>query len=88
MASAWRNPPCRPLENQLVLQLPGEQDPTAAARILGDTALLEFRAQAEAPRLSFRSSASAAIPGQAILQLRKNQRQPRVRRRMRWIWMI
>ena len=30
--------------NQLVLQLPGEQDPTAA-RILGDTALLEFRAQ-------------------------------------------
>jgi preprotein translocase subunit SecD len=31
--------------NQLVLQLPGEQDPTRAATVLGSTALLEFRAQ-------------------------------------------
>ncbi|MFM7086736.1 MAG: protein translocase subunit SecD [Cyanobium sp.] len=31
--------------DQLVLQLPGEQDPTRAARVLGTTALLEFRAQ-------------------------------------------
>ncbi len=31
--------------DQLVLQLPGEQDPTRAARVLGSTALLEFRAQ-------------------------------------------
>ena len=32
-------------ENQLVLQLPGVTDPTRAARVLGTTALLEFRAQ-------------------------------------------
>ncbi len=32
-------------ENQLVLQLPGEEDPSRAARVLGETALLEFRAQ-------------------------------------------
>ncbi|MDA0717104.1 MAG: protein translocase subunit SecD [Cyanobacteria bacterium] len=32
-------------EDQLVLQLPGEQDSTRAAKVLGTTALLEFRAQ-------------------------------------------
>ena len=32
-------------EKQLVLQLPGVTDPTRAARVLGTTALLEFRAQ-------------------------------------------
>jgi preprotein translocase subunit SecD len=32
-------------EDQLVLQLPGEQDPSRAAKVLGTTALLEFRAQ-------------------------------------------
>lgn len=32
-------------DDQLVLQLPGEQDPTRAASVLGTTALLEFRAQ-------------------------------------------
>ncbi|MBM5802025.1 MAG: protein translocase subunit SecD, partial [Cyanobacteria bacterium K_DeepCast_35m_m2_023] len=31
--------------DQLMLQLPGEQDPTRAAKVLGTTALLEFRAQ-------------------------------------------
>ena len=31
--------------NKLVVQLPGEQDPSRAAEILGSTALLEFRAQ-------------------------------------------
>ena len=32
-------------DDQLVLQLPGVTDPTRAARVLGSTALLEFRAQ-------------------------------------------
>ena len=32
-------------DDHLVLQLPGEQDPGRAARVLGTTALLEFRAQ-------------------------------------------
>ena len=31
--------------NQLLSELPGEQDPSNAARVLGKTALLEFRAQ-------------------------------------------
>ncbi len=31
--------------DQLVLQLPGEQDPSRAAKVLGTTALLEFRVQ-------------------------------------------
>ena len=31
--------------NQLILELPGEQDPSKASRILGKTALLEFRSQ-------------------------------------------
>ncbi len=32
-------------DDQLLLQLPGEEDPSRAARVLGETALLEFRAQ-------------------------------------------
>jgi preprotein translocase subunit SecD len=32
-------------DDQLVLQLPGEQDPSRAAKVFGTTALLEFRAQ-------------------------------------------
>lgn len=32
-------------DDQLVLQLPGEQDPSRAAKVLGTTALLEFRVQ-------------------------------------------
>ena len=31
--------------DQLLLELPGEQDPSAAAKVLGETALLEFRVQ-------------------------------------------
>ncbi len=31
--------------NQLILELPGEQDPIAASRVIGKTALLEFRTQ-------------------------------------------
>ncbi len=44
--------------NQLIIELPGEQDPTAASRIIGKTALLEFRTQSldtygELKRLQF-----------------------------------
>ena len=31
--------------NQLILELPGEQDPISASRVIGKTALLEFRTQ-------------------------------------------
>ena len=53
--------------NQLVLQLPGEQDPTAAARILGDTALLEFRAQSPETEVNFRSLRQLQSQANAIL---------------------
>ena len=33
--------------DQLILELPGEQNPLSASRILGKTALLEFRTQKE-----------------------------------------
>ena len=60
--------------DQLVLQLPGEQDPTAAARVLGDTALLEFRAQREGTEAEFRSLRQLQSQARAILQLRKDRR--------------
>ena len=60
--------------DQLLLQLPGEQDPTAAARVLGDTALLEFRAQREGTEAEFRSLRQLQSQARAILQLRKDQR--------------
>ena len=33
--------------DQLILELPGEQNPLVASRVLGKTALLEFRTQKE-----------------------------------------
>ncbi len=33
--------------DQLILELPGEQNPSVASRVLGKTALLEFRTQKE-----------------------------------------
>ncbi len=64
--------------DQLVLQLPGEQDPTRAANVLGTTALLEFRAQKPGTEqrmqelLSLKRQATALLsrlnaPGQASL---------------------
>ena len=58
--------------DQLVLQLPGEQDPTAAARVLGDTALLEFRAQREGTEAEFRSLRQLQSQARAILHLRED----------------
>ncbi len=37
--------------DQLILELPGEQEPSRAARVLGKTALLEFRAQRAGTRI-------------------------------------
>ena len=42
-------------DDQLVLQLPGEQDPSRAAKVLGETALLEFRAQKPGTEQEIRS---------------------------------
>ena len=60
-------------ESQLVLQLPGEQDPTAAARVLGDTALLEFRAQKPDTSGTFRGLRQLRDQAEAIIKLREEQ---------------
>ena len=60
-------------DNQLVLQLPGEQDPTRAARVLGDTALMEFRSISEGAETEFRRLQSLRTQAQAVLTLREQQ---------------
>ena len=42
-------------KDQLILELPGEQDPSSAARILGKTALLEFRSQKSGTNQEFKN---------------------------------
>ena len=41
--------------DQLILELPGEQNPSSASRILGKTALLEFRSQKENTSLQLKN---------------------------------
>jgi preprotein translocase subunit SecD len=59
--------------DQLVLQLPGEQDPSRAARVLGTTALLEFRAQKSGTEDQMRGLLALKRQAQAVLA----SRQPR-----------
>ncbi len=72
--------------NQLILELPGEQDPENAARLLGKTALLEFRTQRagtkdlmktlQALRLQVRNSLQTnQIDGNDVLAGPKSQAQ-------------
>jgi preprotein translocase subunit SecD len=60
-------------DTQLVLQLPGEQDPTRAADLLGSTAMLEFRAQKPGTEGDFRSLRQLRSQVEAILRLREEQ---------------
>ena len=60
-------------DTQLVLQLPGEQDPTRAARVLGSTAMLEFRAQKPGAEGDLRSLRQLRSQVRAILRLRNEQ---------------
>ena len=60
-------------DTQLVLQLPGEQDPTGAARVLGSTAMLEFRAQKPGAEGDLRSLRQLRSQVRAILRLREDQ---------------
>jgi preprotein translocase subunit SecD len=57
--------------DQLVLQLPGEQDPSRAARVLGSTALLEFRAQKSGTEDQMRGLLALKRQAQAVLALRE-----------------
>jgi len=53
--------------DQLLLQLPGEQDPSRAARVLGTTALLEFRAQKPGTEQQMRGLLALKRQAQAVL---------------------
>ncbi|MFM7312903.1 MAG: protein translocase subunit SecD [Cyanobium sp.] len=57
--------------DQLVLQLPGEQDPTRAARVLGTTALLEFRAQNPGTEAEMQGLLKLKRQAESVLAARK-----------------
>jgi preprotein translocase subunit SecD len=58
-------------DDQLVLQLPGEQDPSRAAAVLGTTALLEFRAQKPGTEQQMQSLLRLKRQAQAVLNQKK-----------------
>ena len=60
-------------DDQLVLQLPGEQDPSRAAKVLGTTALLEFRAQK--PGTEQEMSGLLKLKRQAVAVLNQSRQQ-------------
>jgi preprotein translocase subunit SecD len=60
-------------DDQLVLQLPGEQDPSRAAKVLGTTALLEFRAQM--PGTEQEMSGLLKLKRQAVAVLNQSRQQ-------------
>ncbi|MEA5412614.1 protein translocase subunit SecD [Synechococcus sp. BA-120 BA3] len=57
--------------DQLVLQLPGEQDPSQAARVLGSTALLEFRAQKPGTEEEMRGLLGLKRQAESVLRARR-----------------
>ncbi|KEF43420.1 MAG: preprotein translocase subunit SecD [Cyanobium sp. CACIAM 14] len=57
--------------DQLVLQLPGEQDPTQAARVLGSTALLEFRAQKPGTEAEMKGLLALKRQAEAVLRSKR-----------------
>ena len=58
-------------DDQLLLQLPGEQDPSRAAKVLGTTALLEFRAQKPGTEQEMSGLLKLKRQAQAVLNLRR-----------------
>ena len=58
---------------QLVVQLPGEQDPSRAAEILGSTALLEFRPQKMDTQDELRNLQRIKRQAQSLLKFYKNK---------------
>ena len=60
-------------DDQLVLQLPGEQDPGRAAKVLGTTALLEFRAQKPGTEQAMTGLLKLKRQAQAVLNQRQQQ---------------
>ncbi|MFM8604948.1 MAG: protein translocase subunit SecD, partial [Cyanobium sp.] len=58
-------------DDQLVLQLPGEQNPSQAAKVLGTTALLEFRSQRPGTEKEMQSLLPLKRQLQAVLAARR-----------------
>ncbi len=61
-------------DDQLLLQLPGEQDPSRAARVLGTTALLEFRVQKPGTEQEMQGLLRLKTQASAVLGRLKNRR--------------
>jgi preprotein translocase subunit SecD len=59
--------------DQLVLQLPGEQDPSRAAKVLGTTALLEFRPQLPGSEKAFSALLPLKRQVEAVLRARRGE---------------
>ncbi|WP_029626283.1 protein translocase subunit SecD [Synechococcus sp. CB0205] len=62
-------------EDQLLLELPGEQDPSEAAKLLGETALLEFRAQKPGTEQQMSSFLKLKRQAESVLSLRRSKQQ-------------
>ena len=62
--------------NQLLLELPGEEDPTSAAKVLGETALLEFRIQKKATEDKLRRYQSQRSNVNSIIKLIEKNNNP------------
>ena len=58
--------------NQLILELPGEQEPSRAARVLGKTALLEFRAQRAGTRIEMQRLQRLRSQLRGIISFKEN----------------
>ncbi len=65
-------------DNQLLLELPGEQDPSGAAKVLGETALLEFRIQKEGTTNSLKELQSLRAQVSAVIKLLETNNQESV----------
>lgn len=63
-------------DDQLVLQLPGEQDPTRAAKVFGTTALLEFRAQKPGTEQEMQGLLRLKRQAQSVLDLSRRRTTP------------
>ena len=55
--------------NQLLLELPGEQDPSKAAKVLGKTALLEFRIQKNGTETQLRNLQTQSNSVESIIKV-------------------
>ena len=62
--------------DQLIVQLPGEQNPSRAAEILGSTALLEFRAQKPGTQDELRNLQRIRLKVERLLDVYDNQLLP------------